>query len=144
MAAPIDGSHETFRAFERSRGPSNRSFGFTFAAVFGALCALASWRRGSVDLWLLGAAAAFLVVTLTVPGALGPLNRIWSAFGGLLHAVVSPIILAVLFYAAITPIGLLSRLFGHDPLRRKIDPAAKTYWIERPQQARKTSMKNQF
>ena len=144
MAAPTDGSHETFRALERSAGPSNRSFGFTFAGVFGVLCALASWRRGAVDLWLLGAAAAFLVVTLAAPGALGPLNRIWSAFGRVLHAVVSPIILAILFYGAITPIGLLSRLFGHDPLRRRIDPAAKTYWIERPPQTRKTSMKNQF
>ncbi len=57
---------------------------------------------------------------------------------------MSPVILAVLFYGAITPLGLLSRVFGYDPLRRRIDPAAKSYWIDRPQDSRKTSMKNQF
>jgi hypothetical protein len=144
MAAPTDGSHETFRAYERPAGPSNRSFGFTFAALFAIVCALSSWRSGGVDLWSLGAAAAFLTVTLAAPGLLAPLNRIWSAFGRLLHAIVSPVILAVLFYGAITPIGLLSRLCGHDPLRRRIDPAAPSYWIDRPPRASKSSMKNQF
>lgn len=116
----------------------------TFAALFAVLCGLSYWRNGGVDPWFLGAASAFLIVTLVAPGLLGPLNRLWSAFGRLVHAIMSPVILAVLFYGAITPLGLLSRVFGYDPLRRRIDPVAKSYWIDRPQDSRKTSMKNQF
>ena len=144
MAAPVDGSHETYRAYERPAGPSNRSFGLTFAGVFAILCAVSSWSSGSIALWWLGIAASFLIVTLVAPGLLTPLNRIWSAFGRLLHAIVSPLLLLILFYALITPIGLLSRLFGHDPLRRRIDRAAPSYWIERPPSAAKSGMKNQF
>ena len=145
MASPTDGWHETFRAEDRPAGPSDRSFGYTFAALFAVLCGLSSWRSGGINLWLLGASAAFLIVTLTAPRLLSPLNRLWGAFGRLVHAVVSPVILAVLFYGAITPIGLLARLTGHDPLKRRIDPAAKTYWIERASKdGRQTSMKNQF
>jgi len=142
--APIDGSHETYRAYERSVDPSNRSFGFTFAGLFAIVCALSSWRNGAVDLWWLGASAAFLIVTLMGPALLTPLNRAWAAIGRLLHTIVSPVVLALLFYGAITPIGLLSRLFGHDPLRRRIDRAAPSYWIERKRGASKSSMKNQF
>jgi len=142
--APIDGSHETYRAYERSVDPSNRSFGFTFAGLFAIVCALSSWRNGAVDLWWLGASAAFLIVTLMGPALLTPLNRAWAAIGRLLHTIVSPVVLALLFYGAITPIGLLSRLFGHDPLRRRIDRAAPSYWIERKRRASKSSMKNQF
>ena len=144
MALPTDGWHETIRADDRPAGPSNRSFGFTFAALFAVLGGLSLWRNGGVNPWLLGAASAFLIVTLVVPGLLGPLNRLWGAFGRLVHAIMSPVILAVLFYGAITPFGLLSRLFGYDPLRRRIDPAAKSYWVDRPRDGRKTSMKNQF
>ena len=97
-----------------------------------------------IDLWWLGATAAFLVITLMGPGLLTPLNRAWGAIGRLLHAIVSPVVLAILFYGVITPIGLLSRLFGHDPLRRRIDRAAPSYWIERKPGASKSSMKNQF
>jgi len=109
------------------------------------LCGFSAWRSGGVNLWLLGTAFAFLIATLAAPGLLTPLNRIWSAFGRRLHSIVSPVILAILFYGVITPIGLLSRLFGHDPLRRRIDPAAPSYWIDRPPPgAGKSSMKNQF
>jgi len=145
MASPTDGWHETIRADDRPAGPSNRSFGFTFAALFAVLCALSSWRRGGIDLWWLGAASAFLIVTLAAPGLLTPLNRAWSAFGRAVHAIMSPVILAVLFYGTIAPIGLVARLFGYDPLRRRIDPAAASYWIARPPQGeRKSTMKNQF
>jgi len=145
MVSPTDGWHETFRAYDRSAGPSNRSFGFTLAALFATLCVLSSWRGGRIDLWLLSVGAAFLIITLAAPGLLAPLNRIWSAFGRLLHAIVNPVILAILFYGTITPIGLLLRIFGHDPLRRRIDPAVPSYWIHRaPPRTRKSSMKNQF
>jgi hypothetical protein len=63
----------------------------------------------------------------------------------LLHHIVSPVALALVFYLAIMPTGLVMRLFGKDFLRLKRDPQAKSYWIERtPPGPAPDSMKNQF
>jgi len=63
----------------------------------------------------------------------------------LLHHIVSPVALALVFYLAIMPTGLVMRLFGKDFLRLKLDPQAKSYWIERtPAGPAPDSMKNQF
>jgi hypothetical protein len=79
------------------------------------------------------------------PGVLAPLNRLWAKFGHLLHMAISPVILGILFYLCISPIGLLMRLTGKDPLRRKFEPATKSYWIVRaPRGPAPKSFKNQF
>ena len=62
---------------------------------------------------------------------LRPLNRLWLRFGLLLAAVVSPIVLALLFYLTIAPIGFMMRLAGKDPMRSRRDPNATSYWIRR-------------
>ena len=62
---------------------------------------------------------------------LAPLNRLWAKFGLLLHHVISPVFLGILFYVCITPIGFLMRLTGKDPMRRRFEPEAKSYWIVR-------------
>ncbi len=80
-----------------------------------------------------------------MPSLLAPLNRVWTKFGLLLHKVVSPIVLGVMFYLVITPTGLLMRLFGKDPLRLKFDGTAKSYWIPRePPGPKPDSIKDQF
>ena len=90
-------------------------------------------------------AAAFFALALAAPGVLGPLNRLWLGFGRLLNRLVSPVILALLFYLVITPIGLVMRLAGHDPLRIRWDTGAATYWIERrPPGPEPETMRNQF
>jgi hypothetical protein len=72
---------------------------------------------------------ALLSITLTIPRILDPLKRLWLRFGGLLHIVVSPVVLALFFYTIVTPIGVCLRLLGKDPLRLKRGQAS--YWIER-------------
>jgi hypothetical protein len=60
-------------------------------------------------------------------------------------ALISPLVLAVLFYGCVTPIGFLMRLAGNDPMRRKLEPAAKSYWITRePPGPSAETFKNQF
>ena len=76
-------------------------------------------------------AAAFAVVALAIPRALGPLSRAWQGLGKAIHKVVNPVVMGLLFYLTVTPTGLLMRLFGKDPLRLRFDPEAKSYWIER-------------
>ncbi|MGH7412618.1 MAG: SxtJ family membrane protein, partial [Candidatus Rokuibacteriota bacterium] len=76
-------------------------------------------------------AAIFLTLALVRPRTLAPLNRLWLRLGLVLHACISPVILGLLFYGTVAPIGLLLRLFGKDVLRLRFEPASPTYWIER-------------
>lgn len=124
---------------------SDRFFGFTFAVVFG-LIGLWLLIGGSLPaLVFLGIACVFLVIALAAPALLGPLNRLWLKFGDLLHAIVSPIILGLIFFLMITPIGLFMRLFGKDFLRLRFDPDAPSYWLRRePPGPEKTSFDKQF
>lgn len=131
MKAQVGKTHERLVVDEGVSGSSNLSFGFTFAILF-ALFGLWPLVRGRpVHGWALIVAVAFLVATLTVPHVLAPLNRLWLRFGLLLHACISPVIMGLVFYTTVTPIGLVRRLLGKDPLRLRFDRDAVTYWIER-------------
>jgi hypothetical protein len=114
--------------------PSDRSFGLTFAGVFGVLTGLALWRGwlgGRIWGYYLAAALVFLVISLAFPGVLRPLNKVWAMFGALLHKIVNPIMLGMIYFLVITPVALFFKAKGRDELRRKYDPAAKTYWVFR-------------
>jgi hypothetical protein len=96
-------------------------------------------------IWALAVAGAFLVVALARPALLGPMNRAWMAFANLLHKVITPVIMAILFYLTVTPTALLMRLFGKTPIPVQFDRHAKSYWIVRqPPGPAPESMKNQF
>jgi len=145
MAEPSDGWHETLPTDKRLSRPSDRSFGFSFAAIFSLLSLWNLWRGEAV----IGAssllvAGTLIVVTLLQPKLLAPANRLWNQIGALLQAVMSPLVMGVLFYGVITPMGLLLRLFGHDPLQRRIDPKLPSYWIGRRPSETPTRMKDQF
>ncbi len=137
--------HEDFAREAKVEGSSDRSFGFVFAVVFALIGLWPLMGGGQVRIWGLGIAAAFALVALARPGLLAPLNRLWTRFGLLLHKVVSPLIMGMLFYLTVTPIGLLMRAMGKDPLRLRPDPDAASYWIERdPPGPPPETMKNQF
>jgi len=124
-------AHESFEREDDSAGSSNRSFGLVFAVVFALIGLIPLFSRGSARIWALVVAAIFLVLALALPGALTPLNRLWTKLGLLLHKVTSPIVLGFLFYVVITPMGLVMRMAGKDPLRLRPNPQAKSHWIER-------------
>ena len=124
---------------------SERSFGLVFAAVFLIIALFPLLGDGGVRLWSVGVAAVFAGLGLFLPKSLTPLNKLWFRFGLLLNKVVSPIVMGILFFLTVTPIGLIRRLFVKDPLNQRLDPDAKSYWIEVDrEQAAQTSMKNQF
>ncbi|CAA7621840.1 SxtJ family membrane protein [Magnetospirillum sp. UT-4] len=110
---------------------SERSFGIVFAVVFTVIGLWPLTGDGEMRLWALGAAAGFLAVALVLPRALKPLNILWFKFGLVLHHVVTPLVMGLLFFVTVTPIGLLMRATGKDPMRLERDPAAPSYWIER-------------
>lgn len=124
---------------------SERSFGIVFACVF-ALIGVVPWLLGhGLRLWALIVAAIFLAAAYLAPALLSPLNRLWFRFGVLLHHVVNPVVMALIFYGAVLPTGLLVRAMRKDLLRLKRDPQAESYWIKRePPGPAPDSMTRQF
>lgn len=139
------GLHEDFSREEHVKAGSDRGFGLVFAGFF-ALVSVLSWYRDHRGWhYTLPLAVAFLVIAYTYPKVLAPLNRLWLKFGLLLYKVMNPLVLGLLFFVTITPIGLIMRAFGKDFLRLRMDRGAKSYWIERePPGPPPQSMKNQF
>ena len=139
------GLHEDFSREEHVKAGTDRGFGFVFAGFFALISALSLWRGGVGWHWMLPVAAAFLAVALIYPKALAPLNKGWMKFGLLLYKVMNPLVLGLLFFVTIMPIGLVMRAFGKDFLRLKLDRNAKSYWIDRaPPGPPPQSMRNQF
>ena len=138
-------THEDLAREDEIKGPTDRSFGITFAVVFSIVGLFPLLRGRDPRVWALAIAALFLAVALLHPAVLAPLNRLWLRFGLLLHRVVSPLVMGMLFYLVVTPTGFLLRLFGKRPLRLQFEPAADTYWIPRqPPGPAPDTMKNQF
>jgi hypothetical protein len=136
---------ESFERDEPTHGSSDRSFGLVFTGLFLVIALAPVLHDRPVRIWSLAVAAAFLGVALGRPSLLAPLNRLWTRFGLLLHRVVNPIVMGAIFYLAITPFGVAMRLVGKDPLRRRFDRAAASYWIDRaPPGPSPQSMSNQF
>jgi predicted membrane metal-binding protein len=138
--------HEDLQRREKFKGSSDRSFGLVFAAVFALAAFLPLLRAPHQPRWWAAIIAiGFGLVALLWPKRLAPLNRLWLKFGLLLHAVVSPVVLGLIFYVAIVPVGFLKRIFGNDSLRLKADRTVNSYWIERdPSNSALSSMKRQF
>ena len=124
---------------------SDKAFGIVFAVVFGiiAFWPVLWWNNPRV--WAILVAAVFLLVAFIKPDLLRPLNRIWFLFGLLLHKIVSPIIIVVLFFLTVTPIALLMRAFGKDVLNQSLEPDTESYWITvSDEHHASSSMRNQF
>jgi saxitoxin biosynthesis operon SxtJ-like protein len=138
-------THEDFSRQQDIEPSSDRSFGLVFATFFLIIAFLPLIHAEPVRWWALGAAAVFAVLASVWAAALAPLNKLWMKLGALLYRIVNPVVLGLLFYVTVTPIGLLMRVLGKDPLRLHRDPDATSYWIHRtPTGPAPESMKNQF
>ncbi len=139
--------HEQRRDQSDVAAPSERSFGVTFACVFALVTAWLLYRHGLglAPLATGAIACVFLLLGYLAPRLLRPLNRLWLRFGLVLHAVVNPLILGVLFFIVFTPMGLVIRLFGGDLLRMRRGADGESYWIFRAgEKVAPSSMTNQF
>lgn len=138
-------AHENLAREDHSEGSSDRTFGFVFAAVFTFVAFWPLVHGHPVRWWSADLAILLALVAWLRPALLTSLNKVWTRFGLLLGAVVSPIALGVLFFLVITPIGLLMRLTGKDPLRLKFERSDESYWIRRdPPGPQPDSLTNQF
>ena len=138
-------THESYLRQEATVPGSDRSFGMVMAAAFALLALINFWRVGHAWPWTGALAAVFFVFACLFPTALRPLNRMWFQLGLLLHKVVNPIVMALVFFGTVLPTGLIMRALGKDPLRLKWQGDANSYWIERrPPGPAPESLKDQF
>ena len=111
-----------------------RQFGFIwmgFVAVFGVV----AWFKFdnpmlAKGLWI--ASIAVPIVGWVVPSFMRLVFVGMSYLAWPIGFVVSHVVLALVYYGVMTPIGLLMKVFGYDPMKRKFDPEAHSYWVERP------------
>ena len=140
-------THEAQAHREKIKGSSDRGFGIVFVVVFaliGVWPFLFDWGAfDRVRWWSLGVAGVLLVISIFMPSILAPANKLWLKFGLLLHKIVSPIIMGLMFFVALTPVALIMRWRGKDLLNLQRQPEAETYWIERSDEV-PGSMSNQF
>ena len=120
---------------------SNRNFGIVFFVVFLLIALYPLTYGGEIRIWSLIISTIFLILGLLNSKILTPLNKIWFKFGILLGKIVSPLIMGIIFFLVVTPIGLIMRLLGKDVLNLKYNKN-KSYWIEK--NGPKSKMKNQF
>jgi hypothetical protein len=134
--------HEDYRREHAIKRGSDRSFGLVMAAAFTVVALLPLRHRAPVRWWAVAVAVGLALLALVQPRVLAPLNAVWTRIGLLLNRVTSPILMAAVFFLGVLPTGLLMRAFGRDPMRRKRDAQAASYWIPRPPEP--GSMSRQF
>ena len=120
---------------------SNRSFGIVFFIVFLLIALYPLTYSEEIRVWSVIISLIFLVLGLSNSKILTPLNKLWFKFGILLGKIVSPLIMGIIFFLVVTPIGLIMKLFGKDVLNLRYNNN-KSYWIEK--NGPKSKMKNQF
>ena len=120
---------------------SNRSFGIVFFIVFLLIALYPYTYNGEIRIWSVTISLFFLVLGILNSKILTPLNKIWFRFGVFLGKIISPLIMGIIFFMVVTPIGLIMRLIGKDVLNLRYNKE-KSYWIEKS--GPKSKMKNQF
>ena len=120
---------------------SNKNFGVVFFIVFLLIALYPLLNNNEVRLWSLIISVLFLILGILNSKILSPLNKIWFKFGLILGKIISPIIMGIIFFLVVTPIGFIMKLLGKDLINLKFNNE-KSYWIEKS--GPKSKMKNQF
>ena len=121
---------------------SNRNFGLVFFVIFLIVALWPLKYEEDIRLWSLVISIIFFILGVINSKLLTPLNKLWFKFGILLGSIVSPIIMGIVYFAVVTPIGVLMRLLGKDLLKTTKTKSISTYWMKRDK--KQTSMKKQF
>ena len=109
-----------------------RSFGLIVGGIFGAMGVWpALWRGEDLRMWALVLAGLLIMPALFIPQSLRQVHRLWMAMGQVLGRINTAIILSGVFYGVVTPMGVVMRLAGRDPMCRRVEPGTDTYRVVR-------------
>ena len=131
-----------YKQYIKVESGSEKSFGIVFAVFFLLVGLYPLVNNKEILLWPLITALIFFLLAYVVPKVLSVPNKLWFKLGLALGAVVAPVVMALVYFTTVVPIGLIMRLMGKDMLRQKLNKNAKSYWIERIEPM--GSMKSQF
>jgi len=126
---------------DKTKLPSNLNFGVVFFIVFLIVALWPLLKDENLRLWAFIISLIFLILGLLNAKILTPFNKIWMKFGEILGSIISPLVMGIIFFGIVTPIGLFLKLIGKDVLKLKQNKK-NTYWIEKDNS--NNSMKNQF
>ena len=129
-------------ATQKEKLPSNRNFGLVFFVFFLIIGLWPLLGTNEIRYWSIFFSIIFFLLGITNSKLLNPLNKIWFNFGMLLGKMISPLVMGIIFFLVVTPIGVIMRVFGKDILSLKYNKKNKSYWIEK--NGPKSKMKNQF
>ena len=118
----------------------NITFGVLFFVFFLVIGLYPLKTVGTVRIWSLVLSLLFLIITIIRPNLFTFLNRLWIQFGILLGKIISPLVMGLVFFFVVTPIGILIRILKKDVMGLK--RGASTYWINREDKVQ--SMRKQF
>ena len=121
---------------------SEFSFGLTFSLVFAIIAFYTFYFHNNNPLLLIIASITLLLISIIYPKLLYVPNKIWLKFGMILGLIVSPIIMFIIYFFVITPIGLMMKILGKDLLNQKINIQKKSYWTLKNNSS--SSIKDQF
>ena len=122
---------------------SDRAFGFTFACLFVTIFAVGWLVFAARPLWALWIAGTFALLALAAPWLLLPLNRLWGWIAGRLSIVNNFLLLGMFLFLVITPIGMIMRILGYDPMQRRLARSG-TYWTPVGRDADGETVKDMF
>lgn len=140
----IKGMFTEFKSIKSTK-KELREFGLTIGTILVILGGVALWRGKDVYPYFIAPGIAFIVIGLITPVILKPLQKIWMGLSIVIGYFMSRLILALLFYFVITPIGSGLKLLGKDILDEHMDKTRSTYWTKRPAEVKdKKSYENQY
>jgi hypothetical protein len=127
----------------RLTAAQGRRFGLTVGAAFLVFAGIAWWRGHPTTTTILGTLGSVLAVAgLLVPTYLGPVERAWMKLAHLISKVTTPIVMAVMYLLVLSPVGLLRRMFGGNPMVH--EALSDSYWKSRPEGRRVGNITRQF
>ena len=121
---------------------SNRNFGLVFFLVFLIVALWPLKYEEDIRFWSLSLSIIFFILGILNSKLLAPLNKLWFKFGIFLGSIVSPVVMGLVYFLVVVPVGIFMRLLGKDLLKKNKIKNASTYWIERDKQ--QSTMKKQF
>ena len=121
---------------------SNRNFGLVFFVVFLIIGFWPIFSGENFRLWSIIISLIFFTLALLNSKILTPFNLVWYKFGIILGSIVAPIVMGLVFFMVVTPIGIFMKIIGKDLLNLKYNKYKKTYWINRDKSI--STMKRQY
>ena len=126
---------------QKNKINSNKRFGYVFFFVFLIIALWPLYKGNEIRIWAISISLLFLVLGIINSRVLTPLNRLWYKFGLLLGTIVSPIVMAAVFFMVVTPTAYIMRLLIKD-LLKILYSKKNSYWIKRDKNI--TTMRKQF